>query len=143
MAYNESVRGHEILVQIEGDTPGSWAHANLINASRGITFSTEVETDDLVDLADQSAPAQRTRTVTTLDVKIDGSGKIVPEETIDWLNKWKAGVPFVCRVTDGYVVVEGPFVLTNFALSADRTKLGENTITLEQAGAVTVAAVAP
>lgn len=141
MAYNESVRGHEILVQIKNGA--TWTHANLINASRGITFSTEVETDDLVDLADQSAPAMRARTVTTLDVKIDGSGKIVPEETIEWLNRWKAGKSFECRVTDGYVVIEGKFVLTNFALSADRTKLGENTITLEQDGEVTVAEVAP
>lgn len=137
------VLGHQLLVQI-GTPSGNtvvYAHTNVVNTTRGVTFSTDVETDDLVDLADQAAPAQKFRRVKSLDVKIDGAGMMDATSTYEWIERWEAGSEFTARVTDGNWTITGPFVLTSFQISADRTKPGENQLTLEQAGPVVVAEV--
>lgn len=144
MAFLKPVLGSEILIQIgDGATPEVFVHSNVINTTRAVTFSTEVETDDLPDLADQSAPAAKFRRVKAIDCKVDGAGMMSAEDTFEWLARWKSSQPFNAKITDGHWIITGSFVLTNFQLSADRTKIGENQLSLEQAGPVTVTEVTP
>jgi len=144
MSYLTPVLGHQILIQLgDGGSPEVFAHSNVVNTTRGVTLSTEVETDDLPDLADQSAPAAKFRRVKSKDVKIDGAGMMSATDTFEWIERWDAGQPFTVKVTDGNWTGVGKFVLTNFQMSADRTKPGENQLTLEQAEPVTWTKVTP
>lgn len=139
MAYLVPVLGSQILIQIgDGADPEVFAHSNVVNTTRGVTLSSDVEADDLPDLADQSAPAAKFRRVKSKDCKIDGAGMMSAADTYAWMERWDSGVPFNVKVTDGNWTITGPFVLSNFQLSADRTKPGENQLTLEQSGPVTI-----
>ena len=138
MAYINPVLGEKILVKIgDGATPTeAFAADNLINTSRGVTISTSTESDELIDLADQSAPAQTIRRVRTTDVKIDGAGMIHADDTFMWIEWATEGTIKNCQVTDGNWLGVGPFVLTSFQVSGDRLKSSTCQITLEQAGAI-------
>lgn len=144
MSYIVPVLGAQILIQIgDGATPEVFAHSNVVNTTRGVTLSTEVEADDLVDLADQSAPAAKFRRVKSKDVKIDGAGMMSAGDTFEWIERWNSGKPFTVKVTDGNWLGIGKFILTNFQMSADRTKPGENQLTLEQAEPIVFTEVSP
>ena len=143
MAYIVPVLGSQLLIKIgDGAQPEVFTHANAVNTTRGVTLSTEVEADDLVNLSNQAAPAGKFRRIKSNDCKVDGSGMMDAESTFEWMERWQSGVPFNAKITDGNFLIEGKFVLTNFQLSADRTKPGENQLTLEQAEPVTITEVA-
>lgn len=143
MAYIVPVLGHQILIQIgDGESPEVFAHSNVVNTTRGVTLSNEVSSDALVDLADQSAPAGMFRRVISKDCKIDGAGMMSANDTFAWMERWDNGLPFNAKITDGNWLITGKFIMTNFQLSADRTKPGENQLTLEQAEPVTLTEVA-
>ncbi len=142
MAYVVPVLGSQILIKIgDGATPEVFTHANAVNTTRGVTLSTEVEADDLTNLSDQSLPAGKFRRVKSNDCKIDGAGMMDAASTFEWMQRWQTGEVFNAKITDGNWIIDGKFVLTNFQLSADRTKPGENQITLEQAEPVTITEV--
>ena len=133
------VLGSQILVKVgNGASPEVFAHANIINMERGITFSTEVAVDQLPDLADQSLPAQTHRRIIATDVVINGSGKLPAGDSLEWVEWWNTGAVKNLQITDGHFLVTGPFVLENFNPSGDRTALVECSVTLSQAGPVTV-----
>lgn len=143
MAYITPVLGDTILVKVgDGETSEVFTHDALINTTRGVTFSTSTESDELIDLADQSAPAQTIRRVRATDCKIDGAGMLHSPAVLEWLEWAQGGTIKNIQITDGEWIIEGPFVLTNFQLTGERLKSSTCQITLEQAGAVTVEAVA-
>lgn len=136
--------GEKILVKLgDGQATETFAHPSFINTSRSVSVSTNTESDELVDLADQSAPAQIVRRVKSVDFKVDGAGMINKADVKEWLD-WATGTTFTVRniqVTDGENwVIEGPFVLTSFQISGERTKSSTCQLTLEQAGECTVTA---
>ncbi len=139
MAIINPVLGEQLLVQIgDGLSPEAYTAPNMINTSRGISFSTSTETDELIDLADQSAPAVTVRRVKSVDLKIDGAGMVHKADAITWLNWAKSGAVKNVKVTDGSWTITGPFVLTSFQISGERRKSSECQITLESAGAFTI-----
>ncbi|HEY0011557.1 MAG TPA: phage tail tube protein [Allosphingosinicella sp.] len=141
MAYISPVLGDQLLVKIgDGAATEVFTHPALINTSRGVSFSTNVESDELVDLADQSAPAQTVRRVRSTDCKIDGAGMLHAPDTKEWLDWAQGGEIKNIKVTDGNWVITGPFVLTSFQVTGERLKSSTCQITLEQAGAVTITA---
>lgn len=143
MAYINPTFGHQLTVMLgNGASPEVFSAVNLINTTRSITFSTSTETDELVDLADQSAPAQTVRRVKSTDIKIDGAGMVSKADVAEWVEFWQEGKPRNVKFSDGTITVTGPMVLSSFQVSGERTKTAENTITLEQAGAMTVVPVA-
>lgn len=134
MATIQPVFGYQLLIKVgDGETPEVFAHPALINTSRGITFSTSTETDELMDVSNHGAPAITVRRIRSKDVKIDGSGMIHAPDLPEYLAWAASGEIKNIEVTIGGVVMRGPFVLTNFQVSADRVKTVEVQLTLEQA----------
>jgi predicted secreted protein len=139
MSYIVPVLGETILVKIgSGASPEVFATPTLINTSRSISFATSTETDQLIDLENQSAPAQTVRRVTSTDCKIDGEGMVNKGDVHEWLEWAQGGLIKNLQITDSTWTVEGPFVLTSFQITGERLKSSTCQITLEQAGAVTV-----
>ncbi|MYL98407.1 hypothetical protein GR702_11595 [Novosphingobium sp. FGD1] len=134
--------GERLLIKIgNGATPEVFEHPTLINTSRSVSISTTTETDQLVDLADMSAPATTVRRVTSTDFKIDGEGLINKGDVLDWMEWIKSGEHRNLQITDGDWMVEGPFLLTAFQITGERAKSSTCQITLEQADEVVVAEV--
>lgn len=142
--YLVPVLGDQIQVKIgDGATPTEvFTHPAIINTSRGISFSTNTESDEIIDLNDQAAPAQMVRRVTSTDCKIDGAGRIHKPAAVEWMQWAQSGDIKNVQVTDGNWKVTGPFVLTSFQITGERLKSSECQMTLEQAGPVTVEPVA-
>lgn len=138
MAYINPIMGHQLVVMLgNGASPEVFTAVNVINTSRSITFTVNTETEELVDLEDQSAPAQTVRSVKSSDCKIDGAGMASKEDVGEWIAFAQGGKRNI-KVTDGTNTITGPFILTSFQLGGERTKTVENTLTLEQAGALDV-----
>ena len=134
MSYLVPVLGHQLLIQIgNGASPEVFAHPNVINTTRGLTLTLETEADDLVDFADISGPAGKFRRAKSKDLKIDGAGMMSAADTFAWIERADGGLPFNIKVTDGNWIGTGAVLCTSLQMSADRTKPGENQITLEQA----------
>lgn len=145
MAYISPVLGNQLFVKIsDGADPEVFSHPTLINAERGVTFSTNTAVDELVDLADMGAPAQTTRRVTSTDVKIDGAGMLNADDTKEWIEWAQSGEIKNVKIHDLKWTMTGPFVLTNFQFSGERMGVVTCQITLEQAGNLSaVATVTP
>lgn len=149
MALVNYTSGEKFLVQL-GDgnaTVETFTHNALINTARNLTVSMNTEADTVVDLANMSAPAQTVRFATSLDTKIDGTGKLDSNSTAYWLNWMNSGQPKNIRykqvsnvITNanavGGITVEGSFLCTNFQITSETQKIVTASITLEQAGAV-------
>jgi hypothetical protein len=139
MAYIQPVLGAQLVIQVgNGATPEVFAAPSLINTSRGISFSTATESDELIDLADQLAPAQMIRRVKSVDTKIDGAGMVHKADVLGYLQWASKGTVKNIKITDGNWVVTGPYVLTSFNITGERLKSSECSMTFEQAGAVTI-----
>jgi predicted secreted protein len=135
------VYGHQLTVQIgDGESPEVFAHPALINTTRGITFTTATESDELVDIGDQSKPAQTFRRARAFDTKIDGAGMVHSSSVKEYADWAVSGEIKNVKVAFGNAVATGPFILTSFQISGERAKTTEAQITLEQAGPVTITA---
>lgn len=139
MAIIEPVVGHQMLVQVgNGASTEVFTHPVIINTSRGVTFTANTESDELVDAADQSKPAVTVRRVSATDTKIDGAGMLSKSDVKVYLDWAVSGVAKNIKVLCGNATITGPYVLTSFQVSAERMKTAEVQITLEQAGAITI-----
>lgn len=139
MATIVPVMGEQILIKIgNGATPEVFAAPGLINASRAISFTASTETDQLVDLANQSAPAITVRRVTASDFKVDGEGMINKADVTDYLRWSQSGEACTAQITDGKWKIQGPVVLTSFSVTGERLKCSTCQITFEQAGAMVI-----
>lgn len=139
MALIQPLFGQQIVIQVgNGASPEVFAAPNLINTSRGMAFSTAVESDELVNLADQSAPAQMVRRIKSTDFKVDGAGMVHKPDVLAYLQWVTSGLPKNVKVTDGTWTITGPFVLTSFQVTGERLKSSECSISLEQAGELTI-----
>lgn len=143
MATIAPVLGEKLLVQLgDGNSPELFSAPNMINTTRGVSVSTTAETEELMDLANPSAPAQTVRYVKATDVKIDGAGMVSKADGYDWLEWSLSGEVRNIKVTDGTWVLTGPFILSSYQVSGERRKSTECQMTLEQAGPVTLTKVA-
>lgn len=136
------VIGYQMTVAIgNGATPTeAFAHPVLINTSRGIKFTANTESDELVDTANQALPATTVRRVSATDSTIDGAGMVHAADVKTYLDWMAGGLPKNVKVTMGNATVTGSYILTSFSVTAERMKTAEVQITLEQAGAYTITA---
>lgn len=143
MARLTPTYGHSVLVQIgDGGDPETFAHTALINGSRAFSFTTEVDTDEIIDIADQSAPAAINRRVRATDFKIDGEGKLNQGDLKEWVDRWNAGAPFNVKAVCDDTTITGAMIITSLSVSGDRTEMVSFSVTLEQADTPTITATA-
>lgn len=135
----KNVVGHQMMVKVgNGATTNEvFAHPILINTSRGLTITAQTESDELVDTVDQSLPGVTVRRTRAVDVKIDGAGMLHADDVKTYVDLASKGVPVNIKVTVGNATGTGPFILTQFQVSAERAKSAEAQVTFEQAGAIT------
>lgn len=144
MAEPLSFNGSLIMIKVgDGGDPETFAHPCLINASRGINFSSSTVDSLIPDCADQNAPAWQTREKDGLSAEISGEGIMDAadiDDYFDWLTSANAK-NIQCVVNDGGGANEqtfaGKFHLTAFELSGDRKEKTQVSITLTSTGAVT------
>ncbi len=147
MAEPLSFNGSKILVKIGDDNvspgPEAFAHPCLINASRGIQFSTGTIDSVIPDCADQDAPAWVTREKDSLTATITGEGIMDAADTDDWFDWFERSssknVQLV--VNDGGSTNEqtfaGAFHLTEMSISGERKEKAQVSVTLVSTGAIT------
>ena len=143
MAAIVPIIGHEMIVQLgNGATPTEVFTASAsINKGRGFTITAETESDELVDATDQSLPAVTTRRTTSTDLKFDGSGIVHKTDLTTWLTYASSGaqknVKFITAT--GAPTITVPMICTSVQVSGERKKFVEISVTLEAAGAFTIA----
>lgn len=144
MATITPLLGEQLLIQIgNGASPEVFSAPALINTTRGITFSTSTESEELIDLADQSAAAITARYAKATDWKIDGAGMVSKgdlKEYLTWAATPKAkSVKVTDAATGATWTLTGSAHLTQLQISGERRKAATVQISLESAGAWTVA----
>lgn len=137
------VIGHEVEILVgDGGDPETFAHPALVNTSRSISFTNNTESDELIDIDDQSAAAEVVRRTRSADVSISGAGMVHSSSVKEYADWALTGEAKNVKVNFGNAVVSGPFILTQFEIGGERAKTTEAQITLEQAGACTVTSAA-
>ena len=145
MAEPLSFNGSKILIKVgAGDgPPETFAHPCLINASRGIQFSSSTIDTVIPDCADQDAPAWMTREKDSLSVTISGEGIMDAADTDDYFDWFEQAATKNVQVVvnDGGGANEqtfaGAFHLTEFSFNGDRKERSQVSITLVSTSAVT------
>jgi predicted secreted protein len=141
--YIDPILGDTVLIKVQSQSNAAiYDHPAIINKSRSVAFSTKTVDDELVDLNDQSAPAQTVRRVASFDIKIDGSGSM-PKTSAAEYTAWAMGNAAVRNLKVSYAntTISGPFVLSSFTVTGERLESVQAQITLEQAGAVTYTSI--
>lgn len=143
MATITPLLGEQLLIQLgDGATPEKYSAPALINTTRGITFSTSTETEELIDLADQSAAAVTARFAKAVDWKIDGAGMVSKPDLKEYLLWSKSPKARNVKVSDAATgatwTVTGSAILTQLQVSGERRKASTVQISLESAGDWTV-----
>ena len=144
MAVVTTIKGEGVFIQIgNGATPEVFSHPCLINAERGIVFSSNVTSEGVVDCADADAPAWVETDVDDLVATITGSGKLHLPDQDDYFDWWKSGASKNVKVVDnttganGGQTFAGAFKLTQFEKTGARRQRVTASITLVSTGAVT------
>lgn len=144
MSEPTSFNGSKIMIKVgDGADPEVFTHPCLINASRGIQFSSSTIDSVIPDCADQDAPAWITREKDSLTVTITGEGIMDAGDTDDYFD-WFEGA--ASKNVQGVVnagggtdeqTFEGAFHLTEFQISGERKEKAQVSITLVSTGAIT------
>lgn len=143
MATITPLLGEQLLIQLgNGASPEVFSAPALINTTRGITFSTSTESEELIDLADQSAAAITARYAKAVDWKIDGAGMVSKADLKEYLLWSRTPKARNVKVTDAATgaswTMTGSALLTQLQVSGERRKASTVQISLESAGDWTV-----
>ena len=134
MASISSKRGYQISVAIgNGADPEVFTQSALINTTRGLTLTTNLNAAEICDATDQSLPAATQRFAQSTDSKIDGAGIMHSTDVKTWMDWWADGVAKNIKVTGMGATLTGPYFLSSFQLTAEREGAVEFSATLEQA----------
>lgn len=143
MAIITPLLGEQLLIQVgNGASPEVYSAPALINTTRGITWSTSTESEELIDLADQSATAITARYAKATDWKIDGAGMVSKADLKEYL-LWAAtpkarSIKVTDAATGASWTMTGSAILTQLQVSGERRKASTVQISLESAGAWTI-----
>ncbi len=128
MAPVATVAGEKLLVQLgDAASPETFAHDCMINAARGIVFSSDVQEFIVPDCSSPENPAWKERTVDGLSAEVSGAG-IMHVTTLPTWTAWLTGSSSKnLRVNvntggtgDGSGYWEGAFLLTGFEVTGER-----------------------
>lgn len=148
MALVAPVGGEELLVKFgDGAGPEVFTASCLINTDRAVEFTSEAVATPLADCSTPSNPATMYRSVKSTDLRITGAGILDSASFLAILQWQQAGtrknvkVGFLSRTgANGGYTLTGPVVITSLRQSGSRGEQLTVDITLEQAGAFTLAA---
>lgn len=144
--YTNNFTGEHILCKVSMDGGNSYVHPALINSTRGITFTTSTNSDEITDQTNLSAPAKTVRYAKSVDTKIDGAGTLDANSVLIYTQWAASGAAYPVKLVTNFgptansvsMTVTGPYMLTSFQITGDFAKSATCTLTLEQADIVTV-----
>lgn len=142
MADVDTLKGSQILIQIgDGGAPTEvFAHPCLINAERGIEFSSSTTSQVIPDCDNPDDPAWEQIEKDGLAATINGSGMLhlgSVEEFDAWYNSNDAKNVKVKLNKAGGSTWTGPFKLTGWQIGDNRNDKATASITLRGTGKVT------
>lgn len=143
MAQVATIKGTQLQIKIDNGLTGTnqaYVHPCLINSTRGITWSTTGTDDEIPDCANPDALAFTAHTKTGISGSVSGAGKLNYTDVASmwaWLNSDTAKT---CQI-DVYGTAggtwSGGWKLTDFAITGDRGKVAECTLTIKSDGVQT------
>lgn len=147
MAAIKHARGVSLLLKIgNGAVPEVFTAYCSINAARGITFTAATNDFTIPDCADLEKIAWIAREKVSLSVATNGAGTLNTPDVVMFYDYWKSEDSKNCQIVvdvpagDGGVIFEGPFHLTEFAITGDKGAKQECSIALASDGEITCGA---
>lgn len=145
MTAAKVVRGKSLLILVsDGEVSPTFAHPCLINAARGIVFSSGTNQTRIPDCDDPELIAWLRREKTDIGATVNGAGVLNTPDTefyFDWVT---SADPIAVQVklngvsgANGGGYFAGNFHCTNFEISGDLGDYAQCSIGLENDGAVT------
>lgn len=126
--------GHQLVVSVKKAGASTYTPIGMINTSRGVKFTKNTDSEELIDYNDQSAPATISRKARSADVTIDGAGMVHRDDVRYFWDSFQDSDPMDLQFTDGTNIITGPFILTSFTQQGERTKTVECQFAFEVAG---------
>ncbi|MGM4909121.1 phage tail tube protein [Rhizobium sp. 768_B6_N1_8] len=116
---------HEVVVEIETETPGVWSKICGIT-TRAINHTSNMQTSEIPDCDDESLPAAVERAVQSQEVTISGTASWAKQNHGTMMRWWRSGATKNIRV--GYLKAEvgdteyetGPAYLVTLNITAER-----------------------
>lgn len=143
MAPVKSMNGTKLLIQIsDGGDPAVFTHDCLINAERGIQFSSDRNDEVVPDCDNPDSPGWKSGTVDGLQATVNGAGMLHTTSIKPWFNWLASGETKVVRIktdvsaANGGGYWEGPFNLTAFEITGSRGAKATSSETLVSNGAL-------
>jgi hypothetical protein len=97
MADAATAKFHEMVVEFETETPGTWSKICGVT-SRGINRASTMQTSEVPDCEDESKPNSIERSVQSQEVTISGSGVWASQSHELMLDWWYSGQTKKIRV---------------------------------------------
>lgn len=97
MARATTANFHQMVLEVETDTPGTYARLCGLT-SRGINRSSNMSTSEVPDCDDESLPASLERAVQSQEVTISGSGVWAAQAHETMLDWWYSGATKNVRI---------------------------------------------
>ncbi len=129
MSLAKTLRGTKLLIKVsDGASTPAFVHPCLINTSRGIQFTAEMNEVLVPDCADPDLMAWLEREKKSLSATINGAGVLNTPDTENYFNWFKDADPKACRVelsgvtggANGGGYLSGSFHLSQFEITGDR-----------------------
>lgn len=144
MAVVKTMNGTSLLIQIsDGASPETFTHDCLINAERGIQFSSDVNEFLVPDCDTPDEPAWKETTKDGLSASITGGGMLHTTSVETWFNWFKDDATKNIRVNvnvsaaNGGGYWAGAFHLTAFEIGGNRNEKATVSVTLISNGPIT------
>jgi hypothetical protein len=138
-----SIKGTQLQIRIDNGLTGTnqaYAHPCMINAARGVQWTSSGQDENIPDCADPDALAWTTHTKATLSGSISGAGMLDATNVStfwSWMNSDTAKTVKVDLNGTVGGVWTGSWKLTDFAVTGDRGKRAEVSVTMKSDGAQT------
>lgn len=97
MARAQTASFHQMVLEVETDTPGTYAKLCGLT-SRGISRQSNMQTSEVPDCDDESLPAAVERAVQSQEVSISGSGVWAAQSHETMLDWWYSGTSKNVRI---------------------------------------------
>jgi len=97
MARAQTASFHQMVLEVETDTPGTYAKLCGLT-SRGISRQSNMQTSEVPDCDDESLPAAVERAVQSQEVTISGSGVWAAQSHETMLDWWYSGASKNVRI---------------------------------------------